>query len=121
MTEVLSAIPNPDLLAYIIWMPVVAGDDQASAEKVSQTMRDPRVRHYWDYPQQLGWMYGSSLPLPGGRPLGWDIYLIFDRDAKWDPPIPAPTDWMHQLGQDERRLDGKRLRVALQRLLSSKR
>ena len=62
-------------------------------------MSDSRVKHYWDGRQELGWTYGRTLQLPGGRPLCWDVYLIFDREAHWNLPVPVPTDWMHQLGR----------------------
>ena len=119
--HVLSVIDSHDLLVYLVWTPVIAGDDRASADQISRSMPESRVKHYWDGSQELGWAYGRILPLPGGRPLGWDLYMIFGREADWEPPVPVPTDWMHQLGRDDRTLDGERFRGFVQRCLTSKR
>jgi hypothetical protein len=62
---------------------------------------DPRVRHYWDGERILGRAYRSMRA--GGDTFhldddAWDIYLLFDRDAKWTAEgPPEPVWWEHQL------------------------
>jgi hypothetical protein len=80
------------------------------------------VRHYWDGEQKLGRAYGRVVELPRGRKLAWDVYFAFAPGTTWSAAPPAPADWAHQLGLDERHLgDGERLLESLQRLSSGAR
>ena len=49
--------------------------------------------------------------------LAWDVYFAFDAKSKWKDAPPKPDTWMHQLGQDSRRLDADKLREAVKKLL----
>ena len=48
--------------------------------------------------------------MPRGRKLAWDVYFAFDAKAKWGDAPPTPAFWMHQLANDERKLDGERFK-----------
>ena len=78
---------------------------------------DKRASHFWDGKRHLGTEYGQILPLPGKRKFAWDVYLVFDARANWKKAPPQPAAWMHQLGGDERRLDGNKLREVVAGLL----
>ncbi len=49
--------------------------------------------------------------------LSADVYFAFDAQREWKETPPVPTDWMHQLAEDERRLDGEKLRKSIEKLL----
>ena len=67
-----------------------------------------------------GNLYGQQLPLPNGRDLAWDIYFVYAPGVRWEDELPEPTEWMHQLGRDERHLgNGDTLRGAILKLLGT--
>jgi hypothetical protein len=79
---------------------------------------DKRALHFWDGSGWLGKHYGKALDLPGNRPFAWDVYFVFDSQARWAEEPPVPREWMHQLGGlDQRRLDGDKLREAVRNLM----
>ena len=115
--EVIEKIEDDDFAIYVVWTPVLGTDDRASTADASDSVPDDRATHYWDGATALGELYGEAVELPRGRSLAWDIYFVFDRDAEWQRDVPAPASWMHQLGRDERLLDGDALREAVRDLL----
>lgn len=115
--NVLSAIDDPELKIYAVWMPVLAADDRESTVEARSTLEDSRVTHFWDSDQSLGRAFGRSLELPRGGDLAWDMYLVFPQDSEWGEELPIPSHWSHQLGLDERHLgDGSSVRRAIEAL-----
>jgi len=80
---------------YLVWVPL-RGAEEKHVTEASRLAGDPRVLQYWDGANALGDAYAPILQLSGPA---WDVYLLFDRDQKWDGSRPPkPTFWMHQLG-----------------------
>lgn len=124
--HVLEKIPDQNLRAYVVWVPVLrAGPLESAAHSESGRIADSRVTQYLDADAGLAKAYASVIHLPS--PLrAWDVYLVFGPGARWpdgqgtDQP-PQPTYWMHQLGRaapPELRLDGDRLARIVQELMS---
>jgi hypothetical protein len=121
MKEVLAKLPSPSLRAYVVWLPVLEGDDLAGARRQAARLHDPRVTQFWDPEARLGHELAATLGLPP-RPqsatdgVAWDVYIVYNRGADWRAP---PTDWMHQLEAVDptRILDGKKLRAKVGALL----
>lgn len=118
--KVLSKLESKDLSVYVVWTPVLGNDDFESTESAVETIADPRATHYWDGEKSLGQLFAMAVELPNGRNFAWDIYFAFPPDAVWKATVPAPSDWMHQLAWDERKLDGNKLRESIQALLPAK-
>lgn len=116
-------LPDDDLPAFVVWLPMVKGDDRAKAEAAVRRVPDRRARHFWDGGRRLGQRYAAVVALPGKCRLAWDVYFAFDAAARWgDGAPPAPAEWMHQLGAgrgDARWLDPDALRVSVVRLLEA--
>ena len=102
-----------------MWTPVIDGDNRDAAIASTKNIYDPRVKHFWDADQSLGNRYGQTISLPNNRELAWDIYFAFDKEVEWADELPQPTDWMHQLGMDERHLDGEKLRESIQKFVEA--
>jgi len=116
--EVLNKVESPKLQAFVVWTPRYLGDSRAKALASMKLVSDKRARHFWDGEGWLGKHYGKTLKLPGNRIFAWDVYLVFDGQAKWEKTPPVPTEWMHQLGGlDQRSLDGDKLREAVRNLM----
>jgi len=68
LENVLNEIDDEELEVYVVWIPVLAGDSLAEAEKAALTeVADDRVTHFWDGKQNLGRAYGKALEMPNGR------------------------------------------------------
>jgi len=116
-TEILEEVQGDKRGVLVDWTPVLPWDNRDKALAVAKLIPDKRATHFWDKSRRLGKEYGKALKLPGGSTLAWDVYLVFDASMLWKEAPPAPTNWMHQLGQDSRRLDGDKLRQEVDRLL----
>ncbi len=115
--KVLEQVESDDLSVIAVWMPVLKSDDAAAGKDAESLLPDDRVTHYWDGDNSLGKLYGRLLTLPRGRQLAWDIYFVYAPGIRWEEEPPLPTQWMHQLGRDERLLNADTLRGTLLELL----
>lgn len=115
--QILAAIGDEQLRVYVVWTPVLKEDNREAAVMARASMTDPRVMHFWDADKSLGNSLGKIVTLPRGRKLAWDVYFVFDANAEWRDVPPQPTDWMHQLGIDDRTLDGDCLKQSVTKLL----
>ena len=115
----LEKVQSDQLSVHVVWTPVLAKDDFESAKVARSLIPDPRAVHYWDGDQALGLAYGKVLELPRGRELAWDIYFAYGEGVEWGDVVPPPTDWVHQLGRDDKHLgDGGKLRGSVEALLA---
>ena len=118
--NVLEKVKSDDLSVLAVWMPVLGSDNAGEGKKAEPLLADPRVTHYWDADRSLGNLYARQLPLPNGRDLAWDIYFVYAPGVRWQDELPEPTEWMHQLGRDERHLsNGDTLRATILKLLGT--
>lgn len=94
MQTVLKNISDERLRASIVWLPILASDNRASAEQRSGEFADQRVTYFWDGDRLTGQAWQRALGLSG---LAWDIYFLYGGQARWDTEPPIPDFWMHQL------------------------
>ena len=95
LESVFKATASGDLKGFIVWLPMLATDDAASAARQGAQFRDPRVTDAWDPERETGLLFARRLSLQG---IAWDVYLVYGRGVRWegsDPPMPS--FWMHQL------------------------
>jgi hypothetical protein len=117
--KVLSEVDAPDLRVFVVWEPILATDDEATAPPATVLIPDPRAVHFWAPELDLARAFGEHIGL-AGEP-AWDAYLLYDRTARWRSVAPpAPAAFQHQLYglPDERRLDGNALAARLRELLA---
>jgi hypothetical protein len=100
----------------VVWVPILDGDDLPAARHACAALAAP-IGCYWDAARTLSSALGAALGLrrrdDGSPGLAWDVYLLYDRGARWSTPPPAPAFWMHQLTGAlplAPRLDGAALR-----------
>ena len=118
--NVLNKIKDPDVRAYVVWVPMLAMDEAASVAEATKFMPDRRASHFWDGAGILKKAYASVLQFDEGQP-AWDVYFAYGRDAEWKAELPPdPAFWMHQLRQlgQERRLDPAQFTAEVNKLLS---
>lgn len=93
---------------YAVWSSQL-GAEEHDVPRAADLLPDPRARHYWDPEQAVGGPFAGVLGMDSPA---WDVWLLFDRDARWrdlDAP-PDPAWWAHQLNglPDSLRLDPDR-------------
>ncbi len=115
--NVLAKLNNDNLRVYVVWTPVLREDNRTAAGQSVAQITDSRAVHFWDEDKSLGLSFGKLVTLPRQRELAWDVYLVFDEQSEWTETPPKPAAWMHQLGLDERLLDGDKLRESVEKLL----
>ena len=80
---------------FSIWLPVMNGDNSASAEVQAAKFPVDRVEHIWDPGEMFGELFAKTLNLRG---IAWDLYLLYASGVTWNSGMPPePTFWMHQL------------------------
>jgi len=87
-----------DFRLYIIWMDMLEDDNFASAQKAAKLLNDPRVTHYYTSGKQVGREIAAQIS--GNEGVAWDIYLFYDKNARWENNFPGPADYVHQLNPD---------------------
>lgn len=123
---ILSAGADRDV--FVVWAPMLAGDDAAAASRASSMLAGSRVRQYWDPERRVGASFRkdlfpdaasrmrSSVPVdhPMAEHLGhredtqpeWDIYMFYDPGAQWIDRAPKPASWVRQTARMQRGDDG---------------
>lgn len=99
---------------HVVWLPMLAGDDEDGARTIAASFAGTRVQRWWDPGRALGRALGQDLGL---RPpaIAWDVYLVYPAGARLGDP---PLDWTHQLrGAPRERHVGDDLGAALARLV----
>ena len=87
-------IDDPRLRAFVVWQPKRGGHER-DVDEATATFPDPRARHFWD---GEGWTVEHFKPVLDVHVDAWDLYMIYEADARWDgPEPPKPIFWMHQL------------------------
>ena len=97
--ESLAGLDSADVSIHVVWLPVLKGDTPAAAQDSARLFGNTmQVAHYWDVERALSNRYCELLRLKErGRTVAWDLYLIYERGARWRADPPLPTLWMQQL------------------------
>jgi hypothetical protein len=95
MQNVLKEIPDKQLRAHIVWLPMFPGDSRSWAQTRSDEFKDERLTYYWDGDRLTGEEWNKAL---GIDRTAWDVYFLYGSGSVWDGAAPAPSFWMHQLG-----------------------
>ena len=101
--SILKKFPETDLDVTIVWIDMLASDNAQAARRSAKMFDDPRVRQFHDprATRLAGKAFAHGL-IQEGRGLAWDIYMFYERGARWDEHPPQPAEWMHQLGGGQR-------------------
>jgi copper chaperone CopZ len=95
LKTVFARTASSDLKAFLVWLPMLTGDDAEAALRQAATFTDPRLTEGWDGGRAIGDLFARRLALRG---TAWDVYLLYDRGVRWEETEPpAPSFWMHQL------------------------
>lgn len=87
---------DEQLAGYVIWVPMLQGDNFDSAQVEQHAIVDPRLHCWFDGDKEAANAWSSFIGLPSTT---WDVYAIYDASARWADREAPPTRriWMHQL------------------------
>ncbi|HEX7182274.1 MAG TPA: hypothetical protein VF756_10550 [Thermoanaerobaculia bacterium] len=91
---VLDPSREDDLRVYVVWGPMLGGENEENARAATSRMPDPRVSHFWTVAPTVAAQFGRAIALPE-RELGWDTFQLFAPGATWGESVPAPVSFMH--------------------------
>jgi hypothetical protein len=99
----LAELDSAHVSVHVVWVPVLKGDTpEAARDSASLFGSTVRVAHYWDDDRALSSRYCDLLGLEErGRSVAWDLYLIYEKGARWTVDPPMPKVWMQQLLLDD--------------------
>jgi len=90
------------LMGFTVWVSINGWGTLKDARRLAPEITDSRMYNFWDPNMLLGKLYKTPLDLDKGYLGAWDVYLIYKAGVKWQGDVPpAPTFWMHKLGDDE--------------------
>lgn len=82
------------MAVYVVWSSQSGAEEQNVADAAA-LVSDRRTRHYWDAGQLAG---KAFQPILGTSDPAWDVWILFDRQARWEGEAPPrPVWWEHQL------------------------
>jgi hypothetical protein len=102
---------------FVVWTSVYGADNRQLAEEGAGILNDPRVKNYYEPKPDVVMAFGNLVPLPRDAPLAYDVYFLYDKNAEWGNSLPKPDDWWHQIIDDKRFLDGKKMKAKIEALL----
>lgn len=112
-------VADPRLRVFCVWTPAFPSDGQKLALEGAGILSDKRCLNFWDQGGKYGVEFGPVVRLPANKIFAFDVYFVYRPGARWEEKPPAPSDWMHQIIDDPRFLDGPKLASILQRELDA--
>lgn len=94
MQQVLKNVSDDRLAAYIVWLPILAGDNREAAEARTGEFAEKRLSYFWDGDKLTGKIWQQKLGLNG---IAWDVYFLYGSEARWEDAPSLPDFWMHQI------------------------
>lgn len=95
----LSRVPDPEMRAFLVWMPVVASDmGGPPPDSVLAIVSDPRVAQFWDPARRLSDRFAAAFvadstldpPDRGWAPgeVVWDAVLVYPPGERFGAGVP---------------------------------
>ena len=107
--DVVDQLLGESVKTFVVWTPMLGDDTRDAAQHAAELMDTIDVDQFWDPNRRLAREYGKVVELPDNRILAWNVYMLHGRTDVWRGGPPKPVAWMHQLGRDQRTLDGSTL------------
>jgi hypothetical protein len=117
---VLQKLKDPKPRFFVVWTSVYGTDNLQFAKEGAKILADPRVTNYYEAKPDVVMAFGKLVPLPRDTPLAYDVYFLYDGKTLWEKDPPQPYEWWHQVLDDPRFLDGRKMKAKLEELLKAK-
>jgi hypothetical protein len=87
--------PPIDIAIIIIWIDMLAGDNEEAAHLSARIFQGKQVRQFHASNHLIGKIIAESLG--ANNVTAWDTYLFYNRGSEGKEHMPIPLDWAHQL------------------------
>jgi hypothetical protein len=94
--EVMEKDPQKNIAVFIVWLKVLETDNEDAAVAAMKRIPDPRVQHYWDPQRVLNAQLLDAIMFDVNLRI-YDIFLLYDGEARWEKRLPRPGYWMHEI------------------------
>ena len=118
MRKILDEVQDERLKMYVVWEPMLSGDSQKLAERMSRKAEDPRlVFQAWDQERVTGKIWQDAMHLGG---IAWDVYFLYGAGVEWGDNGPSQPDYWQQqgLGGQENWLNYDKLKAKVEEMLA---
>jgi len=123
LREVAEKYSPHQVAVYVVWLPMVPGDDERAASSTGRMYARQQVRQYYDGERIVGLSYHRDVfptclkdaisVMPKDHPLHaqlsewaetspaevplWDAVLFYPPDVEWSDRTPQPVAWSKQV------------------------
>ena len=107
---VLNRIDNSNLKVYVVWGPMLGGEQAEDAKKATAFLADDRATHFWTPEHVVAESFQVPLGLENEK--AWDTFHIYPPGTKWQGESPPKPDSFMHVGRSlpaERRFNGETL------------
>jgi len=118
---VLNELRDEKIDLYLVWGPMLGGEQESDARKATVFLQDPRVHHFWTPKHAVARQFAKPLVLRDE--LAWDTFQLHAAGAEWKDALPVPIYYMH-VGRSlpsDRRFNGEKLAAEIRRILGKAR
>jgi len=121
--NVLAKIDNPDLVAYVIWVPKNGGSERY-VKKALDLVTDARATQFWDESRAAINIYDEMFGIEG-RPCA-GVFMLHDAAAVWEGDSPPKPDFFEDAHANEfsrtagSRYDASRMAERARQMLEEK-
>ncbi len=122
--EIMARYPADRIHASVVWIPMLAGDNEIAAHHASRIIARENATHFFDTVHAVGSAYDRgpfaemdsrvAATLPASGPLQaawrkrgedrpqWDLYMLYAPGVRWsdrESAPPTPESWIRHLGR----------------------
>ncbi|MFQ5600449.1 MAG: hypothetical protein ACE5G2_07840 [Candidatus Krumholzibacteriia bacterium] len=94
--DVLDKNDTEELSVFLVWLKALQKDTEEALTTMMGKVSDPRVQHFWDPERVLNHQLLDAIMFDVQLRI-YDVYLLYDREAKWEKRLPRPGFWMHEV------------------------
>ena len=121
--EIIEAYPDDDFSVLVVWLPMLAPDNEDAARRTWSTYNDPRVHQYWDLQRRSGhaytttvfptWISDLAASIPDDHSMAsycqsltarksedapmWDFAAFYPPGVRWEKTPPRAFGWTKQI------------------------
>ena len=117
--EVLSEYPDLPIKVYAVWYEMLPSDSKKAYPGAQKFMKDKRVTHYWDKKKSLGKWYKTNVPSDYNKPVMWDAWYLYDKDALWEKTPTKMISWGRTILESRKNLADKMAEITGRKTVAS--
>jgi len=95
---IIEGFPQADIAVSLVWIRMLPLDNKATARYRALSLRDARIRHFYDPHKRAGKAVAQAFGAPGK--VAWDLYMFYPAGVEWVSLPPMPAAYAHQLTAD---------------------